>query len=80
MSCKFGHVTFENSNERIPPPASPRAASVGAQPELVAEAEVVAEASARRHGGQVGFFRGTSLIRNRPPPQDRHRSLGMVLL
>ena len=26
------------------------------------------------------MYRGTSLIRNRPPPKDRHRSLGMVLL
>ena len=25
-------------------------------------------------------YRGTSLIRNHPPPDDRHRSLGMVLL
>ena len=24
-------------------------------------------------------YRGTSLIRNSPPPQDRRRSLGMVL-
>ena len=32
----------------------------------------------QRPGSRV--YRGTSLIRNRPPPQDRHRSLGMVLL
>ena len=25
-------------------------------------------------------YRGTSLIRNRPPPQDVHRALGIVLL
>ena len=25
-------------------------------------------------------YRGTTLRRNRPPPQDHHRSLGMVLL
>ena len=25
-------------------------------------------------------YRGTSLIRNRPPPYDHHRALGMVLL
>ena len=28
----------------------------------------------------ASLYRGTSLIRNQPPPQDRHRSLGMVLL
>ena len=25
------------------------------------------------------FYRGTSLIRKRPPPYDSHRALGMVL-
>ena len=28
----------------------------------------------------VTYYRGTSLIRNRHPPQDPHRALGMVLL
>ena len=31
-------------------------------------------------GFGVGGYRGTSLIRNRTPPQDPHRALGMVLL
>jgi hypothetical protein len=29
--------------------------------------------------GEGRQYRGTSLIRNSPPPQDRRRSLGMVL-
>ena len=29
---------------------------------------------------EVPLYRGTSLIRNSPPPHGRHRALGMVLL
>jgi len=34
----------------------------------------------RLDSGWVDWYRRTSLLRNRRPPWDRHRSLGMVLL
>ena len=33
-----------------------------------------------RPGEAWQLYRGTSLIRNRPPPKDHHRNLGIVLL
>ena len=32
------------------------------------------------HDPSSNHYRGTSLMRKRPPPQDQHRALGMVLL
>jgi hypothetical protein len=34
----------------------------------------------RVFGGPTPDCRGTSLIRNRPPPKDNHTALGIVLL
>ena len=33
-----------------------------------------------RFVGSKGFYRGTSLIRNRHPPSDHHMALGISLL
>ena len=53
------------------------------------ERERESERESERDGGLIplgparcsrGKYRGTSLIRKRPPPLDPHRALGMVLL